>query len=199
MVGKTKTRAPEKRKQQRFSIHFQVFCYSVNLWSWEDIVHHTFSSTSKPLLALPSFYSVFHINCQFAVLWKEQRCFLLTLLFSLSLLEKVCCEKSWLLDGTQAAFRSPDLPVHLPLSLSFLHPFLASHTTPSSSIHLISSNWWRYIIFFFFPSPCCWVLSLLLCPTKGLITALLWKCFFVNCWGTGRERDRGKESEKERI
>lgn len=51
------------------------------------------------------------------------------------------------------SFRSPDLSVYLPLSLSFLLHFLASHTTPSFSIHLISSedeDWWRYFRFFSF-------------------------------------------------
>lgn len=51
--------------------------------------------------------------------------------------------------------------------------FGLSHThTPLLIYHLISSedeDWWRY---FLFPSPCCWVLSLLLCPTKRLITVL---------------------------
>lgn len=60
----------------------------------------------------------------------------------LPLLDKVYSEKSErLLDGTQAAFLSPDLSVHLPLSPSFfLHFWPLSHTPPFSSIHLISSE-----------------------------------------------------------
>lgn len=112
----------------------------------------------------------------------------------LPLFDKVYSEKSWLLDGTQAAFLSPDLSVHLPLPPSFfLHFWPLSHTPPSSSIHLISSedeDWWRYFIFFF-PSPCCWVLSLLLCPAKRLITVLLFSVESVVSVNQGLKRGRG--------
>lgn len=89
--GQEKTRCQPQREATKCNTPAEVFhsppffCYSVNLWSQEDIVHYSHSSISIPLPALYSVYSAFHTNCQFAVLWKERSCFLLSLLFSLSL------------------------------------------------------------------------------------------------------------------
>lgn len=162
-----------------------LFCYSLNLWSWRDIVHYSYSSISISLPGHSFFYSVFHANCQFAVVWKEQSHFLLSLLFSWSSWECMWIED--LIIGWHSSCFSVSWSLRLPRSLAFI---LASFFAPPH--HLISSedeDWWRYFLFFF-PSPCCWVLSLPLCPTKRLITVLPFLCCCFCEWRAERERER---------
>lgn len=133
--GKTKKTSPKtsKRTQVKICPLNLIFCHYVNLWSQRDIVQYSYSSLSLSLPALSSFYCAFHTNCQCAVLWKGRVVFF-SFSYSRGLLEKVCYEKSWLLDGTQAVFLSPDLSVFLALLLSSCFVFGLSHIHPSSFI-----------------------------------------------------------------
>lgn len=78
----------EREKAGKFQLHF---CYPANLWLWRNIVHYLDSSLfPSPDLSL--LHSAFHTSCQFTLL-REQSSFLLPL-YSLGLLEEICCEKS---------------------------------------------------------------------------------------------------------
>lgn len=120
--------------------------------------------------------------------------------YSLSLLEKVRCERSWLLDGTQAAFLSPDLSVYLALlpfiADSFFGPSV-SHTYLFLFYHLISSEngrWWRY--FSFFPLLLhtfeCLLGYCVLLKDSLLAFPFCEKCCFCE-WRADRQRWRARE------
>lgn len=79
-------RKGEREKAGKFQLHF---CYPANLWLWRNIVHYLDSSPPPDLSLL---HSAFHTSCQFTLL-REQSSFLLPL-YSLGLLEEICCEKS---------------------------------------------------------------------------------------------------------
>lgn len=112
------------------SIRLHFFCQFVVTGTL--FTTHIPPSLSPP--ALVSIYCAFHTNCQFAVLWKGRVVFF-SFCYSLVLLQKVCYEKSWLLDGTQAAFLSPDLSSTL---LSFLLLFRPlTHIPPHLSFNFI--------------------------------------------------------------
>lgn len=98
-------------------------------------------------------------------------------------------------------FLSPDLSVY-PARTPFHCCYVFWASPHRLFYHLISSEdeyCWRYFPLFF-PAPCCWVLSLLLCPTKRLITVLplLWKVLFL--WINGMtDGERVRERTEERM
>ena len=135
----------EKRKASRFNTPAEIrpftsiFCYSVRLWSWRDIVHYSYPSISVSLPALSFLYSVFHTNCQFAVLWKEQSRFLLSPLFSRSPWESMLWKE--LIIGWHSSCFSVSWSLSLPCSLSFILPsffgLFLTHTPPPLSFNFI--------------------------------------------------------------
>lgn len=131
-LRKTSIPAPEKMKDKAYISYSSkdssiqlLFCYSLNLWSWRDIVHYSYSSISISLPGHSFFYSVFHANCQFAVVWKEQSHFLLSLLFSWSSWECMWIED--LIIGWHSSCFSVSWSLRLPRSLAFI---LASFFAP---------------------------------------------------------------------
>ena len=127
--------------------------------------------------------------------WKDQSRFLLTIL-SVPL-RKYAVKGPDYFVALKLLFLSPDLSVY-PARSPFHCCYVFWASPHRLFYHLISSEdeyCWRYFLLFF-PAPCCWVLSLLLCPTKRLITVLplLWKVLFLWINGmTDGERERTEE------
>lgn len=136
-----KTRSGEKQRERPANVILQQrFVHSPTFFVILTICGHggtLFTARIPPFLSLsqvtsfsiPSFMRTVNLlSCG------RSRAVFFSPSYSLGLLEKVCCEKSWLLDGTQAAFLSPDLSVYLALSFILASFFGLSLTPPSSSI-----------------------------------------------------------------